>query len=100
MIEKEMLVKYANLVIEKGVHVQKGQPVFITAPVEGADFARLLVKYAYEAGAKDVHIHWVDDELTLLKYTHASDEVLQNFPQWEVDKREAFAEAGGAFISI
>lgn len=100
MIEKDLLEKYANLVIKKGVNVQKDQPVFITVPVEGAEFGRLLVKYAYEAGAKDVHVHWVDDELNLLKYTHAADDVLQNFPQWEVDKREAFAEAGGAFISV
>lgn len=100
MIETNILEKYANLVIEKGVNVQKDQPVFITVPVEGADFGRLLVKYAYEAGAKEVQVHWVDDQLNLFKYKHAADDVLQNFPQWEVDKREAFAEAGGAFISV
>lgn len=100
MVEQEILEKYAKLVIEKGVNVQKGQPVFITIPVEGASFARLLVRYAYEAGAKNVHVQWVDDELTLLKYTYAADEVLADFPQWEVDKREAFAEDGGAFISV
>ncbi|HZW68357.1 MAG TPA: aminopeptidase [Pseudogracilibacillus sp.] len=100
MIENEMLEKYARLVVEKGVNVQKDQPVFITVPIEGADFGRLLVKYAYEAGAKDVHVHWVDDALTLLKYEHAAEEVLQTFPAWEVAKREAYAEAGGAFISV
>lgn len=100
MIDEQILQKYANLVVKKGVNVQKGQPVFITAPVEGADFARLLVEQAYKAGANDVHVHWVDDALTLLKYTYADEAVLQNFPQWEVDKREEFAEAGGAFISV
>lgn len=100
MIDQQTLKKYANLVVKKGVNVQKGQPVFITAPVEGADFARLLVEQAYEAGANNVHVHWVDDALTLLKYTYADDEVLQTFPKWEVDKREEFAEAGGAFISV
>lgn len=100
MIDKQMLEKYANLVVKKGVNVQKGQPVFITVPVEGADFARLLVEEAYEAGANNVYVHWVDDALTLLKYTYADDEVLQHFPEWEVAKREEFAEAGGAFISV
>jgi len=100
MTENKVLEKYANLIIEKGVNVQKDQPVFITAPVEGADFTRLLVKRAYEVGAKNVQVHWVDDQLTLLKYTYASEDVLQTFPQWEVDKREEFAEAGGAFISV
>lgn len=100
MIDKQMLEKYANLVVKKGVNVQKGQPVFITVPVEGADFARLLVEEAYEAGANNVYVHWIDDALTLLKYTYADDEVLQHFPEWEVAKREEFAEAGGAFISV
>lgn len=99
-MEKELLEKYAHLVVRKGVNVQKGQPVFITVPVEGADFGRLLTEQAYKAGAKEVHVEWVDDRLSLLKYTYAEEDVLQQFPQWEIDKREAFAERGGAFISV
>ncbi len=100
MFEREKLETYANLIVKKGVNVQPEQPVFITIPVEVADFARILTKSAYEAGASEVYVHWVDDELSLLKFTYASDEVLENFPQWEVAKREEFAEKGAAFISV
>jgi len=100
MFEREKLEMYANLIVKKGVNVQPEQPVFITIPVEVADFARILTKSAYEAGASEVYVHWVDDELSLLKFTYASDEVLESFPQWEVAKREEFAEKGAAFISV
>src|SRR5690625_880235 len=100
MVDQKTLQKYANLIVKKGVNVQKDQPVFITAPIEIASFARLVVKEAYELGAKDVHVTWVDDELSLLKYTYAPEEVLSHFPKWEADKRESYAEDGAAFISI
>lgn len=100
MIENNILKKYADLILQKGVNIQKNQPVFITSPIEIATFTRLVVKRAYELGAKNVHVTWVDDELSLLKYTYAPEEVLSHFPQWEADKRESFAEDGAAFISI
>lgn len=100
MIAKETMEKYVELILRKGINVQIDQPVFITAPIEGASFARLLVRRAYELGAKNVHVEWIDDELSLLKYTHAHDDVLKNFPDWEATKRETFAEEGAAFISI
>lgn len=100
MFEREVLEKYANLIVKKGVNVQKNQPVFITAPVEVASFVRILAKTAYEAGASKVHVQWKDEELSLLKFTYAPDEVLEDVPKWEVDKYEEFAEKGSAFISI
>lgn len=97
---EQLREKYAALILQKGVNVQKGQPVFITAPIEGADFVRCVVRKAYELGAKNVHVKWEDDELTLLKYTYAPDEVLRQFPEWAVRERESFAEDGACFISI
>lgn len=97
---EQLREKYAALILQKGVNVQKGQPVFITAPIEGADFVRCVVRKAYELGAKNVHVKWEDDELTLLKYTYAPDEVLHQFPEWAVRERESFAEDGACFISI
>ena len=47
-----LLEKYANLCIKVGINIQKDQPLVINAPVEGAEFVRLLAKHAYEAGPK------------------------------------------------
>ncbi len=100
MVEAQLLEKYAELVLVKGINVQKEQAVVVSAPIEGADFARMLAKKAYELGAKNVHINWGDDELAKLKYEHASDEVIESYPDWQVQMMESFAEDGAAFVSI
>lgn len=99
-VEQQLLEKYAELVLVKGVNVQQDQAVVVSAPIEGATFTRILAKKAYELGAKNVHINWGDDELTKLKYLHASDEVMENYPDWQVQMMESFAEDNAAFVSI
>src|SRR5690625_7659744 len=92
--------KYADLVLQKGVNIQQNQALFVNAPIEGVDFVRTVAKRAYELGAKDVHISWSDDELTLLKYKYATDEVIETFPEWRVKIKEDYAEDNDAFLSI
>lgn len=96
----KLMESFASLVLEKGVNIQKNQSVMLRAPIEGAEFARLLTKKAYELGAKNVHINWADDTLTHLKFKHAPDEVLQTVSDWQVDMEEEFVKDGAAFISI
>lgn len=100
MIELEVMEKYAELVVKKGVNIQKGQALMINATLEGVEFTKLVVKKAYEAGAKDVHINWGDDDLTLWKFQYAPDEVLENVPEWRVKLFESFAKDGAALLSI
>src|SRR5699024_5396846 len=83
-----------------GVNIQKDQAVMLRAPVEGAEFVRLLAKKAYELGAKNVHVNWADDTLTHLKFIHAKDDVLKTVPKWQVDMEESLVEDGADFISI
>ena len=97
---EENLLKYADLVVTKGINVQEGQPVVITCPIERADFARSLAKKSYEKGASEVVINWLDDELTLLKYENAPMEVFESYPQWAVDKSKYYYEKGAALISV
>ncbi|WP_077623535.1 aminopeptidase [Sediminibacillus massiliensis] len=100
MAERKNLEKYAELALKTGVNIQDNQSIMINAPIEGADFTRIVVKKAYELGAKNVHINWTDDEINLLKYENAPEEVLTNVPQWQVDKYVSFAEEGAAVLSI
>ncbi len=100
MINQETLEKYATLALETGVNLQKDQMLVINAPIEGADFTRLVAKKAYELGAKYVHINWSDDELSLLRFTHAPDEVLAHVPDWMRDQYDWFAENNSAVLSI
>ncbi|RKQ31502.1 aminopeptidase [Oceanobacillus halophilus] len=100
MVDKKTLEKYAELALKTGVNLQANQAVMINAPIEGADFTRIVAKKAYELGAKDVHINWSDDELTLLKYENVPDEVIGSFPDWRVKLHDTYAEDGAAVLSI
>lgn len=100
MVTQETKEKYAELALRTGVNLQNGQALMINAPIEGADFTKTVVRKAYEMGAKDVHINWVDDELTLLKYEHAPEEVIANYPEWKVKLHDFYAEDGAAVLSI
>lgn len=96
----DKLSKYAQLVAEVGVNIQKGQQVVINASTEIRDFVRLLVKSAYQRGAKHVTVRWQDDEVTRLKYELAPFEAFEEFPEWEAKGMETLAKEGAAFISI
>ncbi|MGF7058381.1 aminopeptidase [Brassicibacter mesophilus] len=95
-----LLDKYAQLAVKVGVNLQQNQVLVINSPIECADFVRLVAKYAYEAGAKDVHVEWSDEQLTLMKYLNADDNVFNEFPKWKADAFEQFAENNAAFLSI
>src|SRR5690625_369888 len=100
MVNQQMQDKYAELALRTGVNLQKGQALMINAPIEGAEFTKIVARKAYEMGAKDVHVNWSDDELTLLKYEHAPEEVLGDFPEWRVKLHNEFIEDGAALLSI
>ncbi|MBP2076284.1 aminopeptidase [Oceanobacillus polygoni] len=100
MVSQKTQEKYAELALRTGINLQKGQALMINAPLEGADFTKIVARKAYEFGAKDVHINWVDDELTLLKYENAPDEVIEDFPEWRVKLHDTFAEEGAAVLHI
>lgn len=100
MVNQNTQEKYAELALKTGVNLQKGQALMINAPIEGVEFTKKVVRKAYEMGAKDVHINWVDDELTLLKYENAPEEVIASYPEWKVKLHDFYAEDGAAVLSI
>ena len=83
---KSNLYKYAKLVVEVGVNVQKDQVLVIRTPIEGATFARAMTECAYKVGAKKVIVEYSDEQIGKLTYTYASEETLGDFPAWEVKK--------------
>ena len=95
-----MLDDYAKLCVKVGINLQAGQPLVINAPIEAADFVRLVAKHAYEVGAKEVHVNWNDESLTKMKYENSSMEVFENYPKWFADGLESYAEDGAGFLSI
>ena len=97
---KANLYKYAKLVVEVGVNVQKDQIVVIRTPIEGASLARAMTECAYKVGAKKVIVEYSDEQVAKLTYTYATEETLGDFPVWEVKKYEELVAKNAAFISI
>ncbi|MCY8997076.1 aminopeptidase [Bacillus inaquosorum] len=96
----QKLNTYAQLAVEVGVNVQKGQYVVVNASTDVRDFVRLIVKHAYEKGAKNVTVNWQDDEVAKFKYELAPFEAFEEYPEWEAKGREELAKKGAAFISV
>ena len=60
---QEKQQEYARLIVENGAAIQKGQELVLRCPAECWEFGRMIVKAGYEAGAKEVIVHWGDDEV-------------------------------------
>lgn len=100
MVSQKMYDKLAELVVKKGVNVQKDQPVIINAYIHDAAFVKKVVKCAYEAGARYVSVEWKDDDLARMAYQYQSEEVLSEVPQWKYDKTKYQHDGGACYISI
>lgn len=96
----EKLQEYARLLIEVGLHVQKGQTLVISSPVECAFFARLCATAAYDVGCREVVMNWHDDFLAREKFLRADSAVFDEVPQWRRHFFNDYAKEGAAYLAI
>lgn len=97
---EENLEKYAQLLVKTGINIQKGQTLVINAPIHGAYFVREIAEKAYKAGAKNVHVEYSDEKLSLIKYMNAPDEAFKDYPIWKADGFAQMAREDYAFLSL
>jgi aminopeptidase len=90
----------AEIAVKVGLNVKAGQEVVMTAPVEGADLARLVVKHAYKAGASHVSVFYDDEQAALLKYQYAKDGSFDVAPAWLYEGMAKAYGAGAARLAI
>ena len=91
---------YAELLIREGLNIQKGQRLAITCQVECAEFVRLCVDAAYEAGCREVLLRWRDDAVTRARYLHADGDVFDAVNPWEVEFCDVLSEEGAGWLAI
>lgn len=60
---EQLLEKYAKLTVKEGVNVENSETVVIKIAADQYLLARYLVEEAYKAGAKNVVVDWVDDNI-------------------------------------
>ena len=91
---------YAELLVRKGVAIRPGQELVVQSPVECADFARRVVKCAYEARAGHVTVIWNDDKVTRMEYENVSLSYFEHTPSWKVEQLNSLAEKGACFLFL
>ena len=89
---KDLLQKYARLIVNTGAHVQPGQVVTLNVAVEISDFAVMMAEECYKAGAKKVNFEWSCDGADNLHYRYADEETLGTVLPWEEAKMKQRAE--------
>ena len=92
--------KYAELLVRIGINIQKDQTLVIASPIECAEFARIVTVKAYEAGAREVVMRWLDEKSTKIRYQMASNEIFDEFPNWAKEYFNGYADIDAAFLSI
>ena len=92
--------RYAELLVRKGVVLRPGQELVVQAPVECADFARRVVRQAYEARAGHVTVIWQDDAMTRVEYENVGLPYFEHTPSWKVEQLNSLAEKGACFLFL
>lgn len=96
----KLLHKYAQLIVKTGLNIQKKQTLVIFAPIECANFARMVAEIAYDEGAREVVIDWKDELSSKIRFLKAPDEIFDEFPDWKKEFYNFYANNGAAFLSI
>lgn len=96
----DKLKKYAELIVKTGVNLEQNQILVINAPIECAEFTRLVATAAYQAGAREVVVSWGDELLGEIRFMMAPDEIFDEFPQWRKEFYLSYVRQGAAFVSI
>lgn len=96
----EQLAVYANILLTKGLNLQKGQILVVNAPVESSAFVTILTKEAYTCGASQVVCNWRCDDTTRLRYEYESQEQFETFPDWRREFSLSYYRQNAAFLSL
>lgn len=99
-MNKDFLMKYAELIVKMGINIQNNQILVVRAPIESAEFVRMISEIAYKSGAREVVIKWMDEISTKIKYEMANDEIFDEFPEYEKEFYLSLVRKDAAFLSI
>ncbi|GGJ49697.1 aminopeptidase [Deinococcus roseus] len=97
---EQHIENFADILVQVGLGLQKGQMVSISSHVGLEDITRLVVQKAYQAGAKLVEVEYRDPELQRIRLEHADPETLDAVSEWFFKARLEFLERGGSLLNL
>jgi len=90
----------AQVAVNVGLGLQRGQELLMTASLDALPLARRITEHAYRAGASLVTTMYSDDETTLMRYQLAPDESFDRAAGWLYDGMAAAFKSGSARLAI
>ena len=105
---EQNLDKYADVIIRVGLNLQPGQRLLIGepffgiygTPIELVPLVRLVVRKAYQAGARLVDVLWNDDQMRLTRFEEAPRDSFEEFPTWRTNAAYEIASSGDAILKF
>ena len=92
--------KYARVILESCLKVEKNQPLFISYNVERSDFVRILTKIAYSLGVKDIYYEASDPYIKHEALINLDIEELKSLPFWNKSKWDEYGKKNAAFLML
>lgn len=92
--------KYARVILESCLKVEKNQPLFISYNVERSDFVRILTKIAYELGVKDIYYESSDPYIKHEALKNLEVEELKKLSFFNREIWNVYAKKGAAFLML
>lgn len=99
-MNKNLIEKYAKLAVVMGVNIQKDQTLILNTNVLATEMTQAVVKAAYEAGAKEVIVNYVDEIVSKYHYTYQDVDTLSNVPQWLIDSKLDYIKEGACMLRL
>jgi aminopeptidase len=103
---RELLKKYAEVIVHVGLNLREGQRLFITnwtnrgIPPAGRALVHEVTKAAYAAGARYVEAIWGDEEMHRIRLQNAPEDSFNEFPKFQVTAAMDMIKNGDALLSI
>lgn len=82
-MKKTVLKKYAKLIAQCGLNVQKGQDVIISAGLDQPEFVYMCADECYKLGARSVDVRWNYQPMAKLHYRYQSVKTLGTVLEWQ-----------------
>lgn len=93
--------EYAEVIVKTGINLQEGQPLLVRTEPAQREFALLLARVAYDAGARIVSVKYSDPLLSRLRLDRSRlEEYLQFVPSHTQDMYASYLEDGWASVSL
>ncbi len=96
----ELQRKYAKVILESCLKVEKNQPLFISFNIERIDFVRIVAQLALEMGVKDIYFEATDPYLKFEALKHLDIDELKELSFWNKEMWNVYAKKNAAFLML